>query len=209
MNPRARLALRGTALASCAALVAAGLVLAIRDPGSQPSEGERPGQDVVFVPAAATPPAVSELPDSARPTAGEPPAPPTQETTVEAATVVEVGTPLAPPPTVARPAVAPAAPPSPTATTAAPIQDLPKYKDLQVLGFAADAVLPSGLTFRQCMDLPPKLEGWPFAVHLYYLGRGDWMVETHLSEVQVVFHEATNSFEVRNFQPVNPGCRGS
>lgn len=87
-----------------------------------------------------------------------------------------------------------------------PITDLPKYKDVQVLAMAADVLLPSGRTFRECVELPPTGERWPFPVHLYYEGKGRWLVETHISEIQVHFVEATASWEQGNFNPPNPAC---
>lgn|GEM_PF-6017915 len=76
-----------------------------------------------------------------------------------------------------------------------------------MLALAADAVLPSGKTFRECVELPPSGERWPTPVHLYYEGQSRWLVETHLSEVQVVFDEVEGGFSTRNFAPPNPGCR--
>ena len=193
--------MRGTALASCAAVVAAGMFLAVRG-GSEDSEAAppQPTLDVVFVPPTATRDAPA-LP--AAPTVGaEAPTPPSVTASPTEAgagplTMVPVGSSQAP--TAVQPVVPTPAPPTAAA-------DLPRYRDIEVLAMAANAVLPSGLTFRQCMELPPG-EGWPFSVHLYYLGGGDWMVETHVSEVQVVFHEGSGSYVVRNFQPVNPACR--
>jgi hypothetical protein len=110
-------------------------------------------------------------------------------------------------------AVAPTARPAtvlPATSTPArvvPVADIPKYTDLAVLALAADAVLPSGKTFRECVELPPSHEKWPTPVHLYYEGNGRWLVETHVSEVQVVFDEATATFRPRNFAPANPACR--
>ena len=95
--------------------------------------------------------------------------------------------------------------PAPTATTAL-LSDFPKYEAIQVLMFAGNARLPSGYTFRECMELPPVGDGWPGAVHLYYEGRGRWLVETHVSDVQVVFDEATGTFSVRTFAPANAAC---
>jgi hypothetical protein len=104
------------------------------------------------------------------------------------------------------PATEPTIPAAPEAE-APPPTDLPKYRDVQVLALAADAVLPSGKTFRQCVELPPSTDHWPTPVHLYYEGHGKWLVETHLSEVQVSFDEAVGTFTPRNFAPPNPGCR--
>ena len=84
---------------------------------------------------------------------------------------------------------------------------MPKYKDTEVLSLAAGAHLPSGLTFKECVERPPSEEHWPVPVHLYYEGLGRWLIETHVSEIQVVFHEATATFTTRNFAPPNPGCR--
>ena len=83
---------------------------------------------------------------------------------------------------------------------------LPRFRDTEVLARAANAVVPSGKTFRECVEAPPSTEHWPTPVHLYYEGNGRWLVETHLSEVQVVFNEATETFTPRNFAPPNPGC---
>ena len=96
--------------------------------------------------------------------------------------------------------------PTPSATAAPPLaNDIPRYSDVAVLALAADALVPSGKTFRECVELPH--EKWPTPVHLYYEGKGRWLVETHVSEVQVVFDEATGTFSPRNFQPLNPDCR--
>ncbi len=102
--------------------------------------------------------------------------------------------------------VQPTPTPTPTPTSSsAPV--LPRFSDLAVLKLAAGARLPSGLTFQECVDLPPAPEKWPFAVHLYYMGGGRWMVETHISEVQVIFDEATETFTPGNFEPLSPACR--
>jgi hypothetical protein len=85
--------------------------------------------------------------------------------------------------------------------------DLPVYRDVQVLALAAEAVLPSGKTFRECVEAPPSSEHWPTPVHLYYEGNGRWLIETHLSEVQLVFSEDSGRFTPRNFAPPNEGCR--
>jgi hypothetical protein len=113
------------------------------------------------------------------------------------------------------PAAGDAAPPSAVAvavkppTTAAvpnggPITDTPRFRDTEVLALAADALVPSGKTFRECVETAS--EKWPFPVHLYYEGNGRWLIETHVQEVQVVFHEATETFTTRNFAPPNPDC---
>ena len=103
------------------------------------------------------------------------------------------------PPVVVPPVITPTPGPQ-------PITDLPKYKDVQVLAMAADVVLPSGRTFKECVELPPTGQRWPFPVHLYYEGKGRWLVETHISEIQVHFVEATSSWEQGNFNPPNPAC---
>jgi hypothetical protein len=95
----------------------------------------------------------------------------------------------------------------PTAAPTSEGADLPKYTDVEVLALAADARVPSGKTFRDCVELPPSHEKWPTPVHLYYMGAGRWLVETHISEVQVVFDEATATFKAGNFAPTNSGCR--
>lgn len=100
-------------------------------------------------------------------------------------------------------------PPTPTPTDAPaplPITDLPQYRDTVVLGLAASAILPGGHTFRQCIDSVPGGEHWPLAVHLYYLGHGQWVVETHVSEVAVIFTEATATFRVSSYHPIGPDC---
>lgn len=95
---------------------------------------------------------------------------------------------------------------APAPTWPIPVSDIPKYTDVAVLALAADFVLPSGRTFRECVELPPSHERWPSPVHLYYEGKGKWLVETHVSEVQVVFDEATGLFSGRNFAPTSPEC---
>ena len=187
---------RGLGVAGAVALVAMGFVFAL-------GGGESGG-----VPANESPPA---------------PKTPTlvaTGTSVPGAIVAEVPT-AAPSPVPEAPAATPAAPPpapptvpvrnnpptvAPQLPVPVPTAELPKYRDIQVLALAADAVLPSGYTFRECMNLPPAGEGWPASVHLYWEGNGRWLVETHVSEVQVVFDEATATFSVRNFAPVNAAC---
>ncbi len=95
---------------------------------------------------------------------------------------------------------------TPPPTVAATGGDIPLYKDTDVLARAAPVVLPSGKTFEQCVALGPNGKHWPVPVHLYYEGKGKWLVETHLSEVQVEFSEATASFRVRHFAPEASEC---
>ena len=192
---------RGAMALLSVAIVGGGLFFALRGEGSgaevSPAAIESTSTAMVpTLPATATQPVERTL-QSTPPDAAD--TEPTTETSPPASAV------SAPQPT--RPAVVA---PVPTPTIAsAPVAgtDLPKYRDVQVLAMAADAVLPSGKTFRQCVEAPPSTERWPAPVHLYYEGRGKWLVETHLSEVQVVFDEASGTFSPRNFAPPNEGCR--
>lgn len=107
----------------------------------------------------------------------------------------------------ARTASLPQPTPIPPTATAAASSDLPIYKDTQVLAMAASVVLPSGKTFEQCVALGPHGARWPVPVHLYYEGKGKWLVETHLSEVQAEFDEASATFRVKHFAPEANECR--
>lgn len=93
-----------------------------------------------------------------------------------------------------------------TPTSPAVITDLPAYKDTQVLALAASVVLPSGKTFEQCVALGPNGARWPVPVHLYYEGKGKWIVETHLGEVETEFDEASATFRVKHFAPEASEC---
>ncbi len=195
-------AARAAVVVGAASLVGAGFVLALRGEASvqvtaPPDEGATVATPVLAKGSATATPVASAPasdPSPAAPaTTASAPAP---DATATPSAIVAVAQPPRPP-----------APPIPTATIPAPGSDLPKYRDTAVLALAADAVLPSGKTFRQCVEAPPSEENWPTPVHLYYEGNGRWLVETHLSEVQVVFDEATGTFSPRNFAPPNPGCR--
>jgi len=144
--------------------------------------------ETATVPLAPTLPAVASATASATPTT----IPPTEAPTVQTPTM-----------TVAR--AAPAEDPAPGEPQGT--NDLPTYTDVAVLALAESAVLPSGKTFKECVELPPSHEKWPVPVHLYYEGSRRWLVETHVSEVQVEFNEVTATFRTRNFAPPNPGCR--
>ena len=87
------------------------------------------------------------------------------------------------------------------------MRDIPKYNDVAVLALRTDAVTPLWEDVPGVRRTAASHEKWPTPVHLYYEGKGRWLVETHVSEVQVVFDEATASFAPRNFAPVNPACR--
>ncbi len=168
---------------------AAALVATTPPPGETqaptPTASLTPAADVTVVAPGATAPAPTTQPRSTAPadTHFAPPLPPRA--------VVASSPP-------------PAATPAPSPTAAA--SDVPKYTDVAVLALAADARLPSGKTFRQCVELPPEGKPWPSPVHLYYAGRGKWLVETHLGEVGVVFDEATATFKTANFASLNPEC---
>ncbi len=168
---------------------AAALVATTPPPGETqaptPTASLTPAADVTVVAPGATAPAPTTQPRSTAPAD------------------TDIAPPLPPQPVVASPPP-PAATPTPSPTAAAP--DVPKYTDVAVLALAADARLPSGKTFRQCVELPPEGKPWPSPVHLYYAGRGKWLVETHLGEVGVVFDEATATFKTANFASLNPEC---
>lgn len=180
------------AVAGCAAMVF-GLVFAFQGDSVAPNEVTQAA--VVSAPETATTNPQVAIPASNTST---PTAPAPAERAPEATVTGSTPT-LAPRPMTQ--AVAP------VATSPIPVSDIPKYTDVAVLALAADALLPSGRTFRECVELPPSHERWPAPVHLYYEGKGKWLVETHVSEVQVVFDEATASFSGRNFAPTSPECR--
>lgn len=191
MGKALSLALRGSAALSASGLMAAGLFFAFQ--GEDSVEVTSPVEETVSVLVP------SEVAESAT-AAASPEA--------EATPVPSANTPEAPTSSPAFTAASGrAAVPAATSTPAkAPITDTPKYTDLAVLNLAAAARLPSGRTFRECVELPPSHEKWPTPVHLYYEGNGRWLVETHISEVQVVFDEATATFTARNFQPPSLAC---
>jgi hypothetical protein len=85
-----------------------------------------------------------------------------------------------------------------------PITDLPRLSALDVLTRAGSVVLPSGRSFRGCVELPGE-GSWPSPVHLYYLGGGRWRVETHSGDAGLIFDEATESFRVAVL-PNRPSC---
>ena len=192
------LAIRGIAAFSASVMMLAGLTFAtggIDDPTGMPSAGLR----------------VIDFNATAQPAAPKAQATPNAEPAAAIGSQSS-GPTVVPAPSAAVPAALPVAapnrpPPATSTYSAPPVTDLPKYTDVAVLALAASAVLPSGLTFRECVELPPSHEKWPSPVHLYYMGNGRWLVETHVSEVQVVFEESTATFKAGNFAPTSPGCR--
>ena len=189
-------ALRGVVIVAGSAAMLAGLFAAV--------SGEGDGQTGATLPYApiATPTALPTTPSTpglaTRPATTEPIA---QVPTQGAAPLGDSS-----PAARAQPTAPPATSPQPGATPAAAITDRPAYSDVQVLALAADARLPSGLTFAQCVALGPNGAHWPVPVHLYYEGHGKWTVETHDGEVGVEFDEATATFRVKHFAPAASEC---
>ncbi len=209
------MAFRGVLAASAVGLVAVGLALAADGAGAPPASSS-PGPAATIA-GAATQAAESSAFEAATPTA-EPrlvasppvaarddpsPAPTAPLLTPQRAQRVEPALATAPPP------AAPVAPPAPSAVVTEPPAsplDLPRMTEKAVLAAAAGVRMPTGRTFRECVELPPGGEPWPLAIHLYYAGKGAWVIETHLSEVGLLFDEATETFRVTGFNPPNPGC---
>jgi len=202
------LAVRIGAIAAAGLLVSAGLAFAARSEDSgQATTAQPPLVEVAekgteyATPTTAPPPTRTSTASVAR-DATVPPVASAEPGTATPASSASAMTPVS----VPRPSPTSPAPPTPPPASG-PVTDLPAYTDIAVLALAANAILPSGMTFRECVELPPSHEKWPTPVHLYYEGKGRWLVETHVSEVQVVFDEATATFKPRNFAPSNPGCR--
>lgn len=201
MRRRGLLLTRLAAAAAGVVVLVAGTVFALH--GSEDTSNA--------IPLATLPPAQDQSPQSspaAQPTDSPPTASPTPVAPA-AASATSGGPDLAATATVA-PARPISQPPPATAgqptSTPAPITDLPAYKDTQVLALAAGVVLPSGKTFEQCVALGPNGARWPVPVHLYYEGKGKWIVETHLGEIETEFDEATATFHVKHFAPEASEC---
>ncbi len=58
------------------------------------------------------------------------------------------------------------APPPPPPQPPPQVADLPRMTEKAVLALAAGVTMPSGKTFRECVELPPGGEPWPLAIHL-------------------------------------------
>ena len=170
--------------------------------GDPESMGQAPTAPPSPLIAASGPVAVSTAATAAPPT-NEPTASPATATPEPSAT-----RPTAPPPSAGATSQQAVATPRHTATPAsAPVQgDVPLFTDVAVLALAADYRLPRGRTFRECVaDVPPPHGGvWPSPVHLYYAGKGKWVVETHEGEVGITFTEATRAFSLRGVDPSYP-----
>lgn len=203
MQRLATFALRGAAAAAGSTAMAAGLVFAtLGDSGRAPEATAPPFVPIVAAPTeAANPYATSIVEVSPAATASNDPLAPSPTVPVAQSPETPV-TQVA----VAKPAPQPLPTATPAPTEASPITDLPAYSDVQVLSMAASVRLPSGRTFEQCVALGPNGKHWPVPVHLYYEGKGKWLVETHLSEVQVEFDEASASFHVKHFAPEASEC---
>ncbi|MEO8541563.1 MAG: hypothetical protein ABI577_17610 [bacterium] len=198
------LGLRGAAVAAGSSVMVAGLVFAARGDGSGAIESSGAPYIPITSPTESAP---SLTPGSALTTGPTLPAPSSTEspgTSEPSPSATAAAT--APGQLAARPVSQPA-PATPTESIGTgPITDLPKLTDVQVLGMAANVTLPSGRTFAECVALGPTGQHWPVPVHLYYEGKGKWLVETHLSEVQVEYDEALESFRVKHFAPESSEC---
>jgi hypothetical protein len=203
------LATRGGAFGAAGGIAVAGLVFALRGGGdAAPTEAPLPILELVEDTATpATSPLLSATATGTSTGTGAADSSPTPgDATTPAPASVTASPPTQPAVAAAQPRVT-STPVPPTAPAPFGPGDVPKYRDTEVLALAAGAHLPSGLTFKECVERPPSEEHWPVPVHLYYEGLGRWLIETHVSEIQVVFHEATATFTTRNFAPPNPGCR--
>lgn len=210
------MAFRGVLAVSAFGLVAVGLALAADGAGAPPASSA-PGPAATITGSAtraaersaveaATPTAEPPLVASPSAAARDEPSPAATATLSTPQPAQRVETALA----NARPPAAPVAPPASSVVvneSSASPPDLPRMTEKAVLAAAAGARMPTGGTFRECVELPPGGEPWPLAIHLYYAGKGAWVIETHLSEVGLVFDEATETFRVTAFNPPNPGCK--
>jgi len=176
---------------------------------ARPASGQQsPG--VTATPSATPSPSVTGPTATERSATGTPAASTVEAATVATATVERAdGSTTTEAPSTATPPAAtetpvPTPPPSSSPPTA--VSDLPAFRDTEVLARAAGATLPSGRTFRECVESAPEGHRWPVPVHLYYLGKGEWIVETHVSEIQVIFTEATATFRVTRYEAVGPAC---
>ncbi|MEP6870530.1 MAG: hypothetical protein ABI939_01635, partial [Anaerolineaceae bacterium] len=120
-------------------------------------------------------------------------APPPVPSATATGTALATNEPAASGPLATRPA-GPAPIPPPTAAPA--VQDLPTMTANEVLALSRDVRLPSGTTFAACGAIGPEGEPWPLSVHLYYTGRGGWVVATHRGDASLLFDEATRSFQL-------------
>ena len=189
-------ALRGVMIVAGSAAMLAGLFAAVSGEGDGQPQAAQPYAPLATPtrePTGAPTPGLAAPPSTTEPIAQIP--------TQEGAPVSDSS-----PAARAQPTASPATSPPPGATPAGPVTDLPAYSDVQVLALAADARLPSGLTFAQCVALGPNGAHWPVPVHLYYEGHGKWTVETHDGEVGVEFDEATATFRVKHFAPAASEC---
>ena len=203
MQRMATFVLRGAGAAAGSAAMLAGLVFAILgDGGRAPEAAATPFTPIVAVPAEAATAYETSIIDIS------PEAPAPNDRLAPSPTVLETPSPDSPVTQVpgAKQVSQPLPSATPTPAEASPITDVPAYSDVQVLSMAASLRLPSGRTFEQCVALGPNGKHWPVPVHLYYEGKGMWLVETHLSEVQVEFDEASASFHVKHFAPEATEC---
>ena len=101
--------------------------------------------------------------------------------------------PAASAPIAARPA---ATTPIPAPTISPDATDLPTMTANEVLALSREVRLRSGKTFEACGATGPEGEPWPLSVHLYYTGRGGWVVATHRGDASLLFDEATRRFQI-------------
>jgi hypothetical protein len=85
-----------------------------------------------------------------------------------------------------------------TATASSTIADVPLTNGSTVRQLAGGAVLPSGITFRQCVDrLFGSDAAWAWGVGVAYLGNGLWRADYSVSgapdHVSVFYNERTGT----------------
>jgi hypothetical protein len=183
------------ALAGGAALAAVGAGIAFTR-----SDGRDPAPAAPAIATQERKATAAATPTPVRPATGdEATAAPSPATDVAPTVTVTPGTRSPAARELATPAATGTATPQPV-----PPGDLPRFSATDVLDRSADALLPSGITFRACAETFG--EAWPLVVHLYYEGNGSWLVETHVSEVGVRFNEATETFVTATYPAGRDGC---
>ena len=100
---------------------------------------------------------------------------------------------------------APATPTPPPPLPAVKPRALPRSSAFTVVDLSRLVRLPSGKSFSDCVTSGPDGEPWPSAVHDYWVvGTADWVIETHLGDVGIIYDEDRASFRVRNIEKA--GC---
>lgn len=183
-------------LGACAlALVAGGTWLAVLSGSTDGVAVTSPGDetsDPTAESAAAT--AGTMAPSPVQATGTNPAtAPPPVASATATGTAAPTNAPAASAPLATRP-TGPTPIPPPTAAPA--VTDLPTMTANEVLTLSREVRLPSGTTFEACGAIGPEGEPWPLSVHLYYTGRGGWVVATHRGDASLLFDEATRRFRL-------------